>query len=398
VQTGPATFGFPQQPGERRPESIHRPTPLPKRPKGRWFVGLLLAGLCGVAGYKVWHAYFRYEAYGTVAGRLVHVSPAWDGTIQAIHVREGDRVRQGQVLVTLDDLALRHQQARLADEMRIARARLEAEVARLKWYAATAVVDRHGQAVAEYYAAWGRLVQEQARLEELRLAEDRALQLQKGQALAAADLDQVHYARLGLGRRIDKMALGVEELRKRLEWSTDLLQGQADPRQGLAEQGQDQLKPLAVKIQAVQTEMTCNQERLARSQVSAPTDGLVVTVQRFPGEHCKADEPLLVLLEEGSLEIVLYLPQASSHRLAVGDATALRVEPYPEPATCTVVRLGDQYEPAPENLKRYYAAGQKLLPVHLRPRAELAQWMALRVGGVVQLPRGLRPFPEGDRP
>jgi hypothetical protein len=124
---------------------------------------------------------------------------------------------------------------------------------------------------------------------------------------------------------------------------------------------------------------------LDQGQVRAPANGLVVKVRHFTGEQCKPGEPIVSLLEEGSLEVVLYLPQDSSTVLAPDAEVKLILDPYPEPLTCRVQRLGEEFEPAPEHLKRHYREGQRLLPVHLRPGDESARWMALRLGGVVKL-------------
>jgi multidrug resistance efflux pump len=390
--TDSPSLGFPQQAYQRQPERAVYPTPLPKRPKGRWFVAVLLIGSCSLAGYHVWQAYFRYAAYGTVSGRTLQVAPACDGTVQSLHVRMGDRVRQGQLLVTLDNVPLRHRRALLADELRMAQATLAAEIAKLKWHSATQVVDRQQSGVADYYEAWGKLLQEEAKLQELRLSWTRARELFQAKALAKAELDQIHYARLGQEQKVIKSRAAVEELKKRMEQGQELLQGADHPGGGLAEQGQDQLRPYVVKIEVLQAEMTRHQEELAHCQVQAVTNGLVLKVHHFAGEYCKAGEPVVSLLEEGSLEVVLYLPQDTRFVPAGGDPLDLVVEPYPEPVSCTVVRLGDQYEPAPESIKRHYAAGQSLLPVYLQPKEELTRWMALRVGGTVKLPRGIPDF------
>ncbi len=51
-----------------------------------------------------------YEAVGTVRSRTTSVlSSKVMGTVQAVHVREGDRVRAGQVLIEIDDRDLRAQ-------------------------------------------------------------------------------------------------------------------------------------------------------------------------------------------------------------------------------------------------------------------------------------------------
>jgi hypothetical protein len=103
------------------------------------------------------------------------------------------------------------------------------------------------------------------------------------------------------------------------------------------------------------------------------------------------------LLEEGSLQVVLYMPQDSSTILGPGQEVKLTLDPYPEPLMCRVHRLGDQFEPAPEQIKRHYFEGQRMLPVYLEPGSEATRWMALRIGGVVRLPYlRARPFGGGE--
>ena len=48
---GSPTFGFPVPAAPTRQAPVTVPTPLPKRPKGRWFIGLLLLAGCAYAGY-----------------------------------------------------------------------------------------------------------------------------------------------------------------------------------------------------------------------------------------------------------------------------------------------------------------------------------------------------------
>src|SRR5579884_2898762 len=116
----PVPLGFPLAALPYRAESVTRPTPLPKRPKGRWFVGTILFALCGFIAYTVWGSFLRYQAYGTVTGHLIQVSPAWEGDLRYLLVRESDTVRQGQLLFSVDNIELRQRHAQLGDELRIA--------------------------------------------------------------------------------------------------------------------------------------------------------------------------------------------------------------------------------------------------------------------------------------
>ena len=64
---------------------------------------------------------------------------------------------------------------------------------------------------------------------------------------------------------------------------------------------------------------------------SAPANGTVVKLQRSAGEYCKTAEPLVTILQEGTLQIVLYVRQDASAALALDQAVSVTVEPYPEP-------------------------------------------------------------------
>ncbi len=114
----------------------------------------------------------------------------------------------------------------------------------------------------------------------------------------------------------------------------------------------------------------------------------MIKINRLVGEHCHPKEPILTILEEGSLHVILYLPQKKVGAIAAGTELKLLMEPYPEPLTGKVTRLGDEFVPAPEHIKRWYAEGQRLLPCYIQPQDEMTRWMALRVGGVVKLPSG----------
>jgi multidrug resistance efflux pump len=376
-------LGFPQQAGPR-PAPV-RPTPLPKRPKGRWFVGLILIGICSFIGYQVWNTYFRYRAYGTVIGRIIELSPPWEGVVRSIHVHEGETVRQGQLLVSVHNLELRQRYDQLGDELKIAQAQLEAEVAKLKWQVAFNIDQGQG-VLATYYETSGKLLQEQAKLAELTNSLRRAKLLQTENAISKQEVDQLRFQTQGQEQKVAKLSESLLELKKRAELARVLLQRGSGPNMGQTEDGYEQLKPNLARIEALHADRARLQERLAQSELRAPTNGLIVKIHHFAGENCKASEPLLSILEEGSLQVVLYLPQQVSTSFAVGDDVNVLVEPHAQLLSCTVARLGERYEPAPENIKRNFHADQKLLPVYLQPKDEPARWVALRVGGVVKLP------------
>ena len=360
------------------------PPPAPKRPKGRWFVGLVLLGACGFAAYLGWDAFFRYQAHGAVEGRVIQVPPPWDGVIRYVHVRDGDRVRQGQLLVTVDNVELRQREVQLTNQLQVAQAELTATAAKLRWQASLES-NRSQKAAAEYYRAWGDLLQEQALLQELRAELGRSRRLASG-AVAARELTQLEFRVKGQSDKVEHLTSGLAELKRRAEQSASLLSKDGNLGAGLAEAGDDQLKLSSARIEAVQVELAEIRKRLEQAQVYAPANGVVLKSLRYAGEYCRADAPLLELLEEGSLEVVLYMPQNASALLAVGDEAEVEVEPYAQRVRCKVVRLGEEYLPPPPHLERHYWAKEKLLPVRLQASDGVAPATALRPEAVVKLP------------
>ena len=104
------------------------PTPPPKRPKGRLLIGSLLMILFSAAFYIVWDGVFRYQAYGLVEGNLVAVRTSAPGTIQKVFVAEGDTVRTGDLLLTIENVELEHRLERTRDSIRLAQAQLDVDV------------------------------------------------------------------------------------------------------------------------------------------------------------------------------------------------------------------------------------------------------------------------------
>jgi multidrug resistance efflux pump len=365
---------------------------LPQRPKGRWFIGAILIGSTIFAGYKVWHAFFRYSAYGTVIGRVLEVSANWDGVASALHVREGERVRQGQLLVSVTSTELQHRYSQLQDDLVVAQANLEAEIAKLKWQLAFSIDQGQG-AVSNYFEMSGRLLQEQARLDELRSSLQRAELLLEQHAMAVAEVEQLRFNVQGQGKKVTRLKESLGELKKRADLAELLLQKGAGLSKGQSAAGFDQLKPHLARLEALQAERARLQERLAQGELRAPANGQVAKIHRFAGEHCKVGEPVLSLIAEGSMEVVLYMPQKISKLLKVGQEVSVDLDPYPESVTCTTQRLGDRFEPAPEHLKRYYSTDQKLLPIHLRLDQNGNPHVDLRIGETVKLPYSC-PFAE----
>lgn len=348
--------------------------PLPKRPKGSLFIGSVLALVVGAVAYTAWNATYRYAAYGTVTGQTVTVPPPWPGTVEALFVREGDLVRQGDPLAQLSNPQFQDEIERLSDDLRVAQSELDAQVAELT-LAAQQSQDRQQLALAEYYQLLGELLAEQARLNELsgRLARSEKLAV-KG-AVSGQDQESMRLMAEGQRAKVERLELAVAELRKRTE--TD----ESDHK------GAELLQPKLVRIEQLQAAIGRARDRLRQGTIRAPAGGRVLTIGRQVGEYVEQNTAVVELLDEQSLEITLLVRQVQTAGYRLGESIDVEVAPFQGRLTCAITRIGDEYQPAPPQIETQFRHGERLLPVLLRPAAPTEGNVPLRLGSEVRQPR-----------
>jgi HlyD family secretion protein len=349
-----------------------RPTPLPKRPKGRLFVGGILIAVFGTAGYAVWNSLLRYDAYGTITGRVIHVSALHGGNVRGIHVREGDYLPQGRLLMTLENLELGQKLERVKDELLLAQANLDAELSRLHWQAQQQG-DQAQRAAAEYLELWGDLVQQQARLDELQARFDRHRALGDSGATSQEQLDESRFALEGQRAKVARLNESLVERKKLADDSK-------------FQTPSDQLKPLLVKIEVLQAELSRLRDLIGLGQIRAPVGGRVIRALYYSGERVEPNSVVMEILEEGSLEAVVYLPQDKVAGISKGQTLQLQVPQLAGPVESTIERFGEQYMKVPDALERHYRRNESVLPVFARLNVDASTAARLQLGCELRLP------------
>ena len=107
---------------------------------------------------------------------------------------------------------------------------------------------------------------------------------------------------------------------------------------------------------------------------------------RFTGEYADVSQPVLEVLQDGTMEMVVYVPQRMSNLVTTDDRMNVYVEPLEKTVECQVVRLGDRFEMPPQPLERRYLSKEKLLPVFVHPVDTTVAQLGLRLGSEVRLP------------
>ena len=199
----------PWPPGGESGPGLSPPKPMPKRPQGRFLVGAIFSTVVGTIALMVWNSFLGVAAYGTVTGDTLRVTSPWAGFVHELTVQEGQSVKKGQLLATMHSLDLERQLGQIEDELRVERARLDGEKARLRWASQS-----HA---AEYFELWGALLKNKEDLSRIRNDLERAQSVRDKAVIPQQEMDRLIFAEAGQREMVEKMAQALEELRHRVE-------------------------------------------------------------------------------------------------------------------------------------------------------------------------------------
>jgi HlyD family secretion protein len=265
---------------------------------------LALAALVVAAGLAggVWY-YFAHHgqsesqlvSQGNIDVRQVNLAFKVDGRIETLAVDEGDSVKPGQVIATLD-------QRYFHDDLRVARARRDnaaANLARLE----------HGSRPEEIAQARAQTAQQEATVNRAREDYKRAEQLLNTRALAREDYDQRRAA--------------YEEAEARLRTARESQRlVEIGPRQEDIDAGRAQLATEAAAV--IQSE-----RRLADSDLIAPGPGTILTRAREKGAIVQAGETVFTLTLASPVWVRTYVNERDLGRIRPNMPAEVRTDSAP---------------------------------------------------------------------
>jgi len=337
--------------------------------------GLLAIGL-GVAAFGAWAAFAPLSGaiiapgYVKVDLNRKVVQHQEGGTVRAIHVRDGDRVKQGQELMVLDDVRIDAQLDLLRTQLdaeRAKAARLEAERA----YAAKPVFPREllkrksdpkveeqlareitlfrarRDALETQIAVLRRQIEETrgeiAALSEQLAAEERALKLQK-EELAANQrlLDQGYVQKtrvLTLGRAVAEYEARHGEHRAQLSQARQRAQELElrilSMRNGYAQSAADELKESTSRIFDLEERIRPSRDAAQRQKITAPIGGEVVGLRVFSAGAVVGPRDVLmeIVPEEKRLIVEARIRPEDINHVRTGSAADVRLTAYKQRTT-----------------------------------------------------------------
>jgi multidrug resistance efflux pump len=313
-------------------------------------VAVLLVAAAGVPALTGFWWPWRESAILTVSGTIeaheVLVGSKVGGRVAKVHVREGDRVKPGQVLVELerDEMEARKADAAGAvaqaqatlDQLvagsrpeEIARARRTADAARETYLGVKTWprAEEVAQARADLAAAEADLAFAEA---QFRRFDD----LFRDGAVAKADLDNAQSRRdadraklASLRERLRIMETGSrpEDLR-----AAEARYKEADESRKLVEKGprEEEIRQARAALQAARARLQVIETQLAEMVVTSPADAVVEVFDVRPGNLAAPNKPLATLIEP-DLWVRVYVPESQIGRLRLGQQVTVRVDSFP---------------------------------------------------------------------
>ena len=328
-------------------------------------------------GHSAFEAFFHYSAYGVIAGRPIQVPTTVAGVVKFVHVEEGQTVKLGQLLMTLHSTEIDRDLGRLDDSLRMAQAKLQAGITRMKWELSLHDKDA-GESEGEFFEKWGQFKQEQARLKGLQQTLQRNEELHAKKMLPLHDVQHARNEELGQREKLDKLLLALGAWEKRVEAA-----------QTGAVSRRDELLPLLAEVESLEGEQRRLRTEESRLLIRSPVNGVVVKRHRFTGEGADFLQTTFTILEEHSLHVELFVPQTRLEDFQPGDLIEVQLAPFGERLPCRVVRLGDEHVPPPQQISRFYPHDSKHLPIHLVPTVECLKHERIQIGAIVKLPTSL---------
>ena len=267
---------------------------------------------------------------GRVEATLVDLAPKVPGRVLEVKVREGDRVKAGDLLVTLD----------------------------LGETALSVERDRDALGSAE------------ARLNDLRSG-SRSQELAGAEADLADKRAAVDLARKELARQESLMAKKVGIPRDLDRARTELLRAQAmqkasEERLALAREGSRRFQTEQARsdVRRAQTVVRQSETVAREAEIRAPADGVILHRMAEPGLLLGAGQPGLTMAFAGRLYVRTFVPEAKLGRVRQGMTAQVSVDSFPGklfPAHVTEISPDAEFTPKPvetreERVNLVYAA------------------------------------------
>ena len=330
-----------------------------------------------LSGTAAWWFFFRQPSDAkeiiAVSGRIESddaiVAAKTSGRIREITVREGDRVKAGQVVAVLDDdqINARVQQEQSNVERSEARLRfsrqqiavLQAQLEQSRLGVNQARVDAEGrvsQAQAVVASAEASLAKAEADYRQARADEERFTTLADQGDVPARDGEharttaQAHKAVVEAARKQVDAAKGALLAAKAHLDNPAIRAAQAASVEQQIMQAQADIQSAEAEVARSRAQLQEAEANRSDLQIVAPFEGTVATRSAEPGEIVSPGTAILTILNPGQVYLRAFIPEGEIGRVRTGQLARVFLDSNPQqPLEATVARIDPQASFTPEN-------------------------------------------------
>jgi len=263
-------------------------------------LAVIAVAAAGAYGWRVWNGTAVPAAgglvlYGNVEIRQVDLSFGVDGPVGRVEVDEGEAVRPGQVLATLDQDAFRYAEMDAEATLRGSEARLAELVS--------------GPRAQEIERAKASVASAEASLDNAVVNLDRTTELFRRNATSRQALDDARMA-----QRTAEAALNVARSELAL-----LVEGTR----------QEQIAQARAEVESRRANLSLQRYRLERSTLKAPNAGIVLTRIREAGAVVMPNTPVLTISVTDPVWVRAYVDEPNLGRVASGTPAVVTTDTPP---------------------------------------------------------------------
>jgi HlyD family secretion protein len=342
------------------------------------------------------------KASGTVETTVLSIAPETPGKVIDVNFQEGDVVKAGAVLVHIDDSKLKIQQSIALANLQMAKLSLQKLASPMVIANLQATIAQDKQAIDDAQQALdtqkyfiNNTDAIQSARAKLFLAQDALNKAQTvydkvkynnylGASERAAAYQVVYQYKLAYDNALATVNLwtGVPN-QEQVDLKTaslalanarladdrtymDALNGGPIPDNATGA-GIMQLEQARINVQSAQDSLNLLNDQIAKTTISAPVDGLVMTRSVDPGDIVNPASELLSLARLNDLTITVYIPEESYGKIKLGQTATVTVDAFPgETFNAAVAYISNQPEFLPRTTQTVSASKSTVYAIQLK--------------------------------
>jgi HlyD family secretion protein len=331
---------------------------------------LVVAGLAWYGWHRWQLAHAPYEWSGTVEAHTISLGSRAGGRIQKVLVKEGDRVKPGDVLVVLEPgdwpAQLQQAEAQLAmlqatlDKLKAGARPEELAAARARAQTAQAALQETtaGARSEEVGAAEARLAGQDVAVARAQKDAERLHKLAAAGAAVPADVDNADLAVKAAIAQRDAATHQLDELRHgaRREQVAQATARAAEQRasEQLVVSGSrvEDIRAAQAQVQGAQGKVDQIKTMIDELAIKAPVAARIEALDLRPGDIVAPNQAAATLVEDDQLYVRIYVPETQLGHIAVGQPVPIQVDSFPDQTFRGVVQhINSVGEYSPRNLQ-----------------------------------------------